>query len=186
MFLFKEDYSFPTILPGRISSQSKIIYKSEDVANITCNEGYVHSSLYTTCQPERYWFWRTEEPKCSVLTSNEPSNMLNGILTPDQPTFNFNTTVVLSCNDGYEITAHRTCCEDGTWGPELFGCVKIICNDYVNIRHESINQYPLISFNEVRLVVYNSSFFHVQEGSAEVHCSADGKLYWTKSPLFGR
>ena len=156
---------------------------------ITCNPGYVPSSLDTTCQSDRSWIWSGEEPKCSVGTCNRPSTIFNGWLTPDQPTYNYNTTVVLSCNDGYEIkkgTAHRTCSEDGTWGPVPIDCVKIICNDTVNVRHESIKQYPHISFSEVGRVIYNSSFFHLQEGSAEVNCSADRKFAWTNSPVFGR
>jgi len=187
--LCKEVCSPPTMTDGRVSSPSKTIYKSGDVLTITCNVGYVPISLDTTCQSNRSWIWGGEELKCSVVTCNRPLFILNGWLIPDQHTYDYNTTVVLSCNDGYEVkegTARRTCFEDGTWGPMPIDCFKIICNDTVNVRHESIKEYPVISYSEVGRVVYNSSFFHLQKGSAEVICSADRKLSWMNSPLFGR
>jgi len=178
--------------PGAISNgrYNKIQsnYYFESVIQPICDQGYSISNNVTQRVCEQYNYWSGEEPKCSVVTCNRPASILNGWLTPNQTTYNYNTTIVITCNDEYEIkegTARRTCFEDGTWGPEPIDCVKIICNDTVNIRHASIKEYPVISIGEVGLVIYNSSFFHLQEGSTEVNCSADRKFSWTKSPCFG-
>jgi len=176
-----------TISNGRYNNV-KSSYDFESVIQPICDQGYTITNNVTHRICNQYNTWSGKEPTCSIVTCNRPASYLNGWLTPNQSTYNYNTTVVVSCNDGYEIkkgTVHRTCFEDGTWGPVPIDCVKIICNDTVNVSHESINEYPAISFNEVARVIYNSSFFHLQEGSTEVNCSADRKLSWTRSPLFG-
>jgi len=177
-----------TISNGRYNkNQPK--YDFDSVIQPICDQGYTISNNVTQRVCEHYNKWSGEEPNCLIVACNRPASTLNGWLTPNQPTYNYNTTVVLNCEDGYEVKeglARRTCFYNGTWGPVPIECVKIMCNDNVNVRHESIKEYPLISVSEVGPVMYNSAFFHLQEGSAEVNCSADRKLSWTKTPLFGR
>jgi len=177
-----------TISNGRYN----MIQSSYDFGSVIkpiCDTGFTISNNITDRVCEQYNTWSGEEPHCSIVTCNRPASFLNGSLTPDQPTYNYNTIVLLTCNDGYELKegpAHRTCLEDGTWGPVPIDCVKIVCNDTVNVRHESIETYPVISYSEVGRVIYNSSFFHLQDGSVDVLCSADKRFTWKNSPLFGR
>jgi len=190
------DLTCPRIVcnqPGPISNgrynTSQSSYDFGSVIKPICDPGFTVSNNITDRVCEQYNKWSGEEPHCSIVTCNRPASFLNGSLTPDQPTYNYNTIVLLTCNDGYEIKegpAHRTCVADGTWGPVPIDCVKIVCNDTDNVRHESIETYPVISYSEVGRVIYNSSFFHLQDGSVEVLCSADGRFTWKNSPLFGR
>ena len=177
-----------TIYNGQYNT-SQSSYDFGSVIKLICNQGYTISNDVKERVCEQYNKWSGEEPQCTLVTCSRPATTFNGRFNPDQPTYNYNTTVLLTCNDGYEVKegpVRRTCFEDGTWGPEPIDCVKIICNDTVNVSHESINQYPVISIGEVGRVTYNSSFFHLQKGSAEVNCSVDRTFSWTKSPLFGR
>jgi len=176
-----------TILNGRYN-KNESSYDFGSVIQPICDLGYTISNNVTQRVCTQYNPWSGEEPQCLIVKCSRPESFLNGWLTPDQPIYNYNTTIVLSCDNGYEVKdgpLRRTCLEDGTWGLVPIDCVKIICNDTVNVWHESVKEYPEISFNDVGRVIYNSSLFHLQEGSAEVNCSAEGKLSWTKSPLFG-
>jgi len=177
-----------TILNGRYN-KVQLSYDFESVIQPICDQGYTISNNVKQRVCVHYNSWSGEEPKCSIVTCHKPASIVNGWLSPNQQTYIYNTTVLLSCNDGYEVkegTARRTCLGDGTWGPVPIDCVKIICNDTVNVRHESIVEYPVITIGEFGSVTYNSSFFHLQEGSTEVHCSANRIFAWTNSPLFGR
>jgi len=137
---------------------------------------------------EEYNKWSGEKPQCSPVTCNKPSSIGNGWLTPDQQSYNYNSTIKLACFAGYEVRDGKmigTCLEYGNWSLEPLQCVRIICNDTNSVRHEYIDAYPNVAFNEVENVTYNSSFFHLLNGSAEVYCSEDRKLSWLNSPEFG-
>ena len=126
-----------TMSNGRyIKSQS--IYDFESVIQPLCNQGYFISNNVTQRVCEHYNTWSGDEPYCSIETCNRPASTLNGWNTPNQTIYDYNTTIVITCNDGYEVKegpVRRTCFENGTWGPVSFDCVKIICNDTVNVRH---------------------------------------------------
>jgi len=167
---------------------SQATYDFGSIINPSCNKGYTLSNKVIKRVCEDVNKWSGDEPQCTIVTCNRPAPIGNGLLIPDQETYNFNTTIDLSCHDGYEVkkgTPRRTCLEDGTWGPVALQCVKIMCNDTTGVRHESIISYPNISFGEVGNVTYNYSFFYLKEGSSEVHCSEDRRLSWTKFPDIG-
>ena len=176
------------IYNGRYNG-SQATYDFGSIITPICDKGYYISNNVIERVCEGVNKWSDDEPLCTLVTCTKPSSIENGVLTPNQQTYNYTTTIDITCNNGYEIkegTPRRTCLEDGTWGPVALQCVKIVCNDTTVVRHESINSYPYISFGEVGNVTYNYSFFHLKEGSAEVHCSADRAFSWTKSPEFGK
>ena len=164
-------------------NRSQATYDFGSIITPICDQGYNMSNnvierVYVSVNK-----WSGEEPKCLLVNCNVPASFGNGWLSPNQQQNNYNTIIELSCRDGYEVKdgpPRRTCLEDGSWGD--LQCIKIICNDTSNVRHESINTYPSISFGEVGDVNYNYSFFHLMDGSTEVNCSANRTFLWTKTP----
>jgi len=172
---------------GRYSTY-QTSYDFETVITPICDKGYILSKNVTerVCEgPNR---WSGAEPQCTIVTCKRPPSPENGWLTTNQHTYNYNTWLTLRCNAGYEVkdgNEHRRCLEDGSWDAVPLQCVKIVCNDTTNVQHKSVNTYPNISFGELGNVTFNLTFFHLEKGSTEVHCSAGRKLVWTKPPLFG-
>jgi len=174
---------------GQYNINNQGSYDFGTVITPICNKGYTIANNVTERVCEEPNRWSSDEPQCTLVTCIRPTSIENGVLTPNQHTYDYNTWITLRCNAGYEVKGgiqQLRCLEDGSWGAVSLQCVKIVCNDTTNVQHESINTYPNISFGEPGNVTYNSSFFHLKEGSTKVNCSAGRKLVWTKPPQFGR
>jgi len=168
--------------------RSQAIYDFESIITPICKKGFkmLNNVIERVCEGINKW--SGDEPQCTLVTCNKPASFGNGWLTPNQQQYDYNTTIELSCHDGYEVkdgTPRRTCFEDGSWGDLPLQCIKIICNDTSYVKHQSINEYPRISFGEVGNVTYNYSFFHLKDGSTEVNCSANRAFLWKTTPDFG-
>ena len=176
------------IYSGRYSTDQRS-YDFETVITLSCNKGYTIANNVTerVCEgPNR---WSGAEPQCNSVTCKMPPSPENGFLTRNQQIYYYDNVIRLSCNEGYEVKdgiQQLTCLQDGSWGAVAMQCVKIVCNDTANVAHKSINTYPNISFGELGHVSFNLSFFHLEQGSTEVNCSAGRQLVWTKPPQFGR
>jgi len=92
----------------------------------------------------------------------------------------------------YALTslAMLTCTNNGKWSRQPLNalplqCVKARCNDTSDVQHKAIQSYPLLVFGDVRDVTYNTSFFHLQNGSLKVTCLPNRKMSWVLQPSFG-
>jgi len=179
----------PNTIANRRYDSSQTSYDFGSVMSPICDEGYNMANNVIERVCEGINKWSGDDPHCTLVACNTHVSIGNGWLTPNQQNYNYNTTVELSCHDGYEVKdgpSRRTCLEDGSWGNLPLQCIKIICNDTSNVSHESINKYPSISFGEVGNVTYNYSFFHLKDGFTEGNCSANRRFSWTKSPEIGK
>ena len=153
----------------------------------SCEIGYYISNNITYRKCEQLNKWSRETPECDIVQCEKPY-VSNGsiILYPRQ--FNYNTVINIQCYNGYEIrdgSYIRTCQADGSWGTQALKCVRIQCNDTSDVKHESILQYPELAFGETGHASYNSTYFYMNSGSAELSCSTSRKLSWTTHPVFG-
>ncbi|XP_053398439.1 sushi, von Willebrand factor type A, EGF and pentraxin domain-containing protein 1-like [Mercenaria mercenaria] len=98
-----------------------------EVALVKCNEGYtLTGDSLVTCQANGNW---SSQPYCTIKDCGDPTPM-NG--TRDSQVQTYNASVVITCDDGYEIigTSPITCQSDGTWS-DLPTCHPLDCGTYV-------------------------------------------------------
>ena len=132
--------------------------------------------------------WSGTEPECHIVQCTAPPTIEHGSLSSGMPLFDYATVITVTCNHGYEEENGRTsvtCRDDGTWSSSFPRCVPIRCNDLSGVKHESINNYPSLTFGEVGNVSYNATFYNLKNGSLLVNCSSERKLSWINPPEFG-
>lgn len=168
-------------------SQSPYDYGSVLVP--TCNTGYNIANNISRRVCKQHNEWSGPNPVCEIIKCKRPS-VLNGQITYHfKDSYNYGTSIHIKCNDWYETidrSYRRTCQADGTWGPPELQCVKILCNDTVNVNHVSIYRYPEIGVGENANVSYNSSYFYLSDGSVEIRCNENRRFTWIKQPYFGK
>jgi len=154
----------------------------------TCDYGYFISNNVSERVCETSNFWSGNDPVCEIIKCFRPT-VQNGLFTPTRNFYDYKSQIKIQCNMNFEIKDGpdtRTCQEDGTWGLNTLQCVKIMCNDTLDVSHKSINTYPELAFGEIGSVLYNSTVFYLRSGSVEVICSVERKLSWISTPEFGR
>ena len=174
-------------------------FKAGHKVSFSCNEGFFSTHSTTTCQAAKVWL----PPPVCIITCKVPSlkngryttgnrdnasNTSNAQFDLSSPYW-YNTTIAIICNEGYEMkgeSATRACQVDGTWGQPPLECVKIICNDTSDVRHEHIDRYPELAIGENGTVSYNSEHIFLSSGYTIVTCSTSRKLKWIKAPEFGK
>jgi len=152
-----------------------------------CDTGYNMNSDISKRVCEQQNKWSGSEPMCTTVSCKSP-NISNAHYDP-LPPYWYNSTIVYKCSEGYEIKdgpAKRTCEADGTWGQPPLQCVKILCNDTSDVRHEHVDLYPALAIGESGRVSYNSEHMFLSSGYTEVMCSTSRKLKWIKAPEFGK
>jgi len=153
----------------------------------TCNTGYYMLSNVAKRICEQLDTWSGSDPQCRIVTCKTP-NFSNGHYYP-LSSYLYNATIIITCTEGYELkggSATRTCQADGTWGQPPLECVKILCNDTSDVRHEHIDHYPELAIGENGTVSYNSNHIFLSSGYTEVTCATSRKLKWIKAPQFGK
>jgi len=200
--LFTEVCSSPSITNGHALNVGAEYFKAGHKVQFSCNEGFSSPHSTTTCQAAKVW---SPPPVCTVVTCNVPS-LNNGRYTTGHGNrdnasntsyaqldlsspYWYNTTIAIICNEGYEMkggSATRACQSDGTWGQPPLECVKILCNDTSDVRHEHIDHYPELAIGENGTVSYNSEHIFLSSGYTIVTCSTSRKLKWIKAPEFGK
>ena len=205
--LFTEVCSSPSVTNGHAVDTGADYFKAGNNVSFSCNEGFTQLQSTTTCQATRVW---SPPPVCTEITCKVP-HLGNGDYTvrwsasrktnehefhntsttsnAHNNTYLYNTTLVIKCNEGYELkgeSATRTCQADGTWGQTPLVCVKILCNDNSDVRHEHIDHYPELAIGENGTVSYNSEHIFLSSGYTELTCSTSRKLQWIKAPQFGK
>lgn len=166
-------------------SQQRYEYGSVIVPS--CEIGYYISNKVEKRVCENRNKWSGENPICAMVQCDQPS-VINGYLNNNHVNYFYKTRIIIKCKSGYEIkdgSYTRTCQADGTWGTQALQCVRIQCNDTSDVKHESILQYPELAFGETGHASYNSTYFYMNSGSAELSCSTSRKLSWTTHPVFG-
>jgi len=154
----------------------------------TCGKGFFISNSIHERICERSNVWSGSDPLCEIIKCSRPT-VLNGLFIPIQNFYNYNTQITIVCNTNLEIMNGpliRICQEDGTWGSENLQCVKIMCNDTSAVKHESIDSYPRLAIGEIGSVFYNSTVLYLQNGSVDVYCSMERKMFWISIPDFGK
>ena len=181
---------------GLLSDTAKHIYKPAESVSFTCNTGYKPESSKTTCLPTTDW---SPPPVCNIVNCTVPavnyshyfklaSDNVTWEMTDEQKS-TYRTTLKVQCNQWYEITNGSNtlkCQEDGTWSPSPPQCVKILCNDWTDISHAPIYNYPQLGVGESGTVSYNSTYFYLRNGSLEVTCTESRKIAWSTQPFFGK
>lgn len=61
-----------------------------------------------------------------------------------------------------------------------------MCNDTSDVRHASIDSFPVLDIGEHATVSYNTDKFYLYAGSVEVKCTASKILTWIKAPELGK
>jgi len=203
------EHLFPN---GHIEPVVNTTFTPGTIARVSCDIGFKPDSLHITCNTSRLW---NPLPTCTIVTCPVPvvSNGIyrtkSGKLHQDGPIFPnsfdktrsadlnisnttkvymYNTTIQLVCNLGYEVHGPPsfTCLANGTWGQHIAACVKILCNDTVDVQHEAVLEIPDLNFNETGYVSFDAEQFFLADGSVEVECAVNGKLKWKSMPTFGK
>ena len=168
-------------------------FQSYDYGTIlvpTCETGFYISNNATprVCQgPSK---WSGHHPVCTIVRCSAPVPVPNVTFHPHiiDNDYTYNTSFQILCSKGYEeingVTT-ITCAEDTTWIPSTTRCNKIRCKNTNNVQHEAVQSYPVLAFEEVGNVSYNSTFYFLTRGSLEVICSMERKLNWIAEPYFG-
>jgi len=167
-------------------SQTSYIFKSVLVP--ACEIGYyiTNNVLSRTCVGQDAW--SGANPVCQIVQCAEPRAVEHGHLTFDNQPYEYKTIITLACINGYQADdgiTHASCLENGTWSGFPLRCVQIICTDTDSIRHKAIHKYPLLAIGNIADVSYNTSFFHLTNGSLHVKCTTERKLAWIQQPDFG-
>jgi len=157
----------------------------------TCHTGYYmpHNVEKRVC--EQLNTWSGSEPVCEIVECETPT-VLNGNFTSSTSRtklYRYRDSIAIQCIEGYEIksgSATRTCQADGTWDQPHMECVKMLCNDTSDVRHEHIDHYPELAIGENGTVSYNSEHIFLSSGYTKVTCSTSRKLKWIKAPQFGK
>ena len=168
-------------------NDSQAVYDYGIVLAPTCIKGYYISNNVIERVCEKINSWSGIDPVCEIVKCFRPL-VQNGLISPTRNFYDYNTHITIQCNTNYEMEDElftMTCKEDGTWGLQIPQCVKIMCNDISNVRHESIGVYPQLGIGEVGVVLYNSTFFYLSQGSVDVNCTMDRSLLWINTPEFG-
>ncbi|XP_052776697.1 sushi, von Willebrand factor type A, EGF and pentraxin domain-containing protein 1-like [Mya arenaria] len=119
----------PASVPNSSKSPDQATYDYATSVTYSCTTGYEHTGgdLTRTCQADTTWSGTT--PTCSIITC-VPASVPNSSKSPDQPTYDYATSVTYSCTTGYEHTGGdltRTCQADTTWSGTTPTCSIITC-----------------------------------------------------------
>jgi len=122
----------PQVANGSVPTTTKELYKPQDALTITCNAGYIPSSIVTICQSDRTW---TPQPICTYVSCTIPKLQkgyytIGGIQNATaQP---YGSTIYPTCSQsGYtpSFSTARTCQENGNWSGLDPTCIPIVtCN----------------------------------------------------------
>ncbi|WAQ96223.1 CSMD3-like protein [Mya arenaria] len=133
----------PASVPNSSKSPDQATYDYATSVTYSCTTGYEHTGgdLTRTCQADTTWSGTTPTcssthaltiplktiiPLCFAIKPNAaftvitcvPASVPNSSKSPDQPTYDYATSVTYSCTTGYEHTGGdltRTCQADTTW-----------------------------------------------------------------------
>ena len=134
--------------------------------------------------------WSGNDPSCVAVVCDAPPNIANGNYNTitTNATFEYNSQVTVSCNDGYEITdeiTSLTCTENKTWSLPQPKCAKIPCFDFSDVEMVAIDTFSKLYFGSFGSASYYNLSFFLTNGSVTVKCLSNGKLEWTQKPVFG-
>ncbi|XP_060554824.1 uncharacterized protein LOC132715776 [Ruditapes philippinarum] len=106
-----------------------------------CITGYNHTNgdLTRTCQHNSTL--SGDAPTCTIVTCAEPANITFATKSPVQPSYDYNTPVVYTCDMGYKLDTGdltRTCTADGTWSGTQPACTIVTCAAPPTVSHSSL------------------------------------------------
>ena len=192
---FSEVCSYPHLLNVCLQTDNLRVYKSGDQVDVVCDAGLAPAAKTTICQPNRTW---DPEPVCSIIECTPPSSIEHGSLSPILNSYVYRTRITLTCDNGYEAEHRRatlTCLHDGTWDFITLKCVEVHCDDTSDVQlnvvqgypsHDVVQGYPTLAFGQIGEATYNSTLFNLKNGSLQLNCSAERKLFWINAPEFGK
>ncbi|KAF7244662.1 Sushi, von Willebrand factor type A, EGF and pentraxin domain-containing protein 1 [Varanus komodoensis] len=146
-----------------------------------CLEGYVMETEMDTCTCQEDGHWSPNSISCCPRKCSLPTNITNIIISGTE--FTVNTTIVLSCAEGYHLigTSTSTCQNNGKWLP-LFSndiCAPESCGNPQAPNHGTVvgNTY---SYKDT--ILYKCDSGYELKGDAERICQAD-KQWSGASPV---
>jgi len=163
-------------------------YDFESVIFPTCQSGFYMKNNVTKRVCIEMNKWSESKPVCEIFKCQTPI-VSNGYVVPSVNIYNYNTSITIQCNAGFEIKegSHiRTCHEKGTWDPVISQCERKSCNDSVDVDLKAVIAFPsILLFGDVGHATYNANIFYLTRGSTEVTCSPEKKFTWKSTPDFG-
>ena len=158
--------------PGTPTNGNKnsSIYTYNSVVSFQCNFGYFLSgSVSLNCLSNGSW--NDTPPTCNPVNCGDPNTPTNG--TRNGTVFTFNSTVLYSCDTGYNLTGATslTCLSNSSWDAPVPSCDIVNCSDPGKPTN-GILLGEAFTYNSV--VTYNCSVGYNLTGAVSLTCLADG------------
>lgn len=140
------------------------------IIGFTCNTGYTLNGGPTR-QCSESGNWDGAPASCSIITCQEPANILNGRVS--YSLLNYNSEVEYACDEGYELDGDSkiVCLSLGTWSKLPPTCVPVACGvpDYVQFANIIGDVYTYGNS-----VTYKCKRGFTVSGEPSRVCTADG------------
>lgn len=98
---------------GQLECDKRFFYGSN--CTLTCNKGYeLTGTSSTTCLKDGKW---TEMPSCTKLKCPKPTDLVNGYMDCDLPTYLYQSVCLVRCNNGFALQGPMfiQCQANETW-----------------------------------------------------------------------
>ncbi|XP_066450537.1 complement factor H-related protein 1-like [Eleutherodactylus coqui] len=169
----------PQVDNGRVTYPLKPDYNSNDVIQITCNEGFYITNGESTCTKDDW----IPKPTCTEIVCNSYQHVEKGRLISVQAAYKYGEEIDVECDSGYilqtEPNKRRTCTSNG-WSPPI-RCVAY-CEPPPAVRNSILNEQPKSSYAAGEKVTYTCNRGYSLEGSlrGEAQCE---NTQWLNVPV---
>ena len=140
------------------------------VVTYNCSVGYNLTGAVTLiCLADGTW--NESMPSCPPVSCSDPGTPTNG--TRNGTVFTFNSTVLYSCDTGYNLTGATslTCLSNGSWDEPVPSCDIVNCSDPGKPTNGMLLG-KAFTYNSV--VTYNCSVGYNLTGADSLTCLANG------------
>ncbi|XP_078573892.1 E-selectin-like [Branchiostoma floridae x Branchiostoma japonicum] len=156
---------------GALSSPGPYAFPNQ--VTVTCNSGYQLNGVSSlNCQADGTW--SNTVGTCTARTCPALTAPANGALNPPGPAYSYPSTVIVTCNSGYQLTGATTvtCQTDGTWSAPVGTCAARACPLLTAPTNGALSPTGQVSYPNS--VTFTCNTGYVRNGAASATCQADG------------
>jgi len=182
----------PTTFSNGQYNGSHQVYDFGTVLVPTCNTGYYMSNnLQKRVCEQNIWYhyygsWSGTDPECRRITCRPPKTFNNGQYNESQPSYDFGTVLVPTCNTGYDISHNiekRVCEEHNKWSGSTPVCEIVECQTPTVLNGNftsSTSRRKSFRYRD-EISIHCDQGYEFNSGSATRTCQANGR--WDLPPM---
>jgi len=141
-----------------------------------CYQGYHLTQPVTRrCINSNSWSKTNPDPECRRIKCQSPTTFSNGQYNGSQPTYDFGTILIPTCNTGYYMSNNvetRVCKQIDTWSGNDPQCRIVTCKT-PNISNGHYYHLSSYGYNTTITITCNECY-EMKGGSVTRTCQADG------------